>query len=604
MKSILLLLWFLPFSLWAQLNQDSVIAVLAKSKTDSTTLKEKLSAFVKLSTDEIETKKIIGNWIIKEAAKKQFYAIEANANINLGMALLDVGDFEGATKNISSCEAIAEKHKLFELQGRAYNEMANVYYDNKQLKKAVEYFNKSIAINKQSNFKRGEAIAMYNYGGMLLEEGYNSKDTVRQVLNLMQNALKMAIEAKDTNAIITISGGTGRAYVDYGDFDSALNYLAISSKFIKLVKQESAYTTHYLLVGKVYNDKGDYSEAIKYYNLGLTYAFKYNSPRWVYNYYTGLAETYELMNDFKQANTYNKLYSQVHDSLINAENFTAAADIQNKYQREKQEKAVLKLNAENKQKSTLNKFLLAAAIGLILFGLLAYRNFTNKQKLQQAQITELEKDKQLTAIDAMLQGQEEERSRIAKDLHDGLGGLLSGTKLSFINMKENLVLTPENAVQFDKSISMLDNTIADLRKVAHNLMPEALVKFGLQEAVRDFCNSIQSSSNIKVVYQPLGDNRKLPNTAEVFTYRIIQELVNNAVKHANATQIIVQLTTANNKVSIAVEDDGKGFDVNTLTNSKGAGMDNIKYRVQYFNGTIDTVTSAGNGTSVNIELVV
>ena len=80
------------------------------------------------------------------------------------------------------------------------------------------------------------------------------------------------------------------------------------------------------------------------------------------------------------------------------------------------------------------------------------------------------------------------------------------------------------------------------------------------------------------------------------------ELVNNAVKHANATQIIVQLTTNNNKIGIAVEDDGKGIDASALANSKGAGMDNIKYRVQYFNGTIDTVTSAGNGTSVNIEL--
>lgn len=88
----------------------------------------------------------------------------------------------------------------------------------------------------------------------------------------------------------------------------------------------------------------------------------------------------------------------------------------------------------------------------------------------------------------------------------------------------------------------------------------------------------------------------------MFTYRIIQELVNNVVKHANATQIIVQLSTNNNKVGLVVEDDGKGFDMNALANSKGAGMDNIKYRVQYFNGTIDTVTSAGNGASVNIEL--
>lgn len=202
----------------------------------------------------------------------------------------------------------------------------------------------------------------------------------------------------------------------------------------------------------------------------------------------------------------------------------------------------------------------------------------------------------------MLKGQEEERSRIAKDLHDGLGGLLSGTKLSFINMKENLILTPENAEQFDKSLSMLDTTIVDLRKVAQNLMPEALVKFGLNEALRDFCNSIQSSSKITVNCQKIGVNRKLNNTAEVFVYRIIQELTNNAVKHSKATEIIVQLALSETKTSITVEDNGIGYENTNLQNKNGSGLDNIEYRVQYLNGTIDTETGLNKGTSVNIEL--
>jgi signal transduction histidine kinase len=245
-----------------------------------------------------------------------------------------------------------------------------------------------------------------------------------------------------------------------------------------------------------------------------------------------------------------------------------------------------------------------------VFGYLGYTNFRKGQQLAKSQqayqkqkIIELEKDKQLLSIDAMLKGQEEERSRIAKDLHDGLGGLLSGTKLSFMNVKENLVLTPENGVLFDKSLSMLDNTIGDLRKVAQNLMPEALVKFGLHEAVRDFCDSIQSSTGIRVLYHEMGEKRKLDNTAEVFAYRIIQELVNNAVKHAAASQVFVQLTINTDKVRITVEDDGKGFDKNKIKQTKGAGMANIDYRVQYFNGEIDLVTSPGNGTSVNIELI-
>jgi two-component system, NarL family, sensor kinase len=604
MRILIIILCFSCFQLKAQLNTDSLVTALAASATDTVVLKEKLLLLGQLGNDEINAKKIIANWIIKHAASKALHEINAKANIELGIALLDVDDYAEATKYITACESIAEKNKLFVLQGKALNEMANMYYDNKQLIKAVEYYQKSIALNKRNNFKRGEAIAQYNFAGMLLEEGYSSKDTVRLVLNLMLDALRMVTELKDTNAIITLSGGTGRAYVDYGDLDSSLLLLNNAGKLIAAKKLENAYTTHYILVGKIYNDKGNYTEAIKYYNLGLSYAFKYNSPRWVYNYYSSLAETYEQMGDFKQATKYNKLYIAVHDSLINVENFTAAADIQNKYQREKQEKAVIKLNAENRQKSTLNKVLSGTAVGIGLIGFLGYRNFRSRQKLQQSKITELEKDKQLSAIDAMLKGQEEERSRIAKDLHDGLGGMLSGTKLSFINMKENLVLTPENATQFDKSLNMLDNTIADLRKVAHNLMPEALVKFGLDEAVKDFCSSIQSSSSLKVVYQQVGEKRKLTNTAEVFTYRIIQELVNNAVKHANAKQIIVQLNINTHKLSITVEDDGKGFDINTLANSKGAGMDNIKYRVQYFNGTLDIVTAPGSGTSVNINLTV
>ena len=279
---------------------------------------------------------------------------------------------------------------------------------------------------------------------------------------------------------------------------------------------------------------------------------------------------------------------------------TNIQELEKKYETQKKQTEIIELKTTNEKKSTLNKILIGSSIGLLLIGFLGYRNFRNKRKLQNLKITELEKDKQLFAIDTMLKTQEEERSRIAKDLHDGLGGLLSGTKLSFTNMKENLLLTPENAILFEKSIGMLDTTIADLRKVAHNLMPEALVKFGLNDALNDFCSSIQLASNIKVDYQKIGLERKIGNTAETFIYRIIQELVNNAVKHADAKEILVQVAFTNNKIIVTVEDNGKGYDKNLA--STGDGLDNIAYRVKYLSGTIDTVTSPNNGTSVNIEL--
>jgi two-component system, NarL family, sensor kinase len=487
-----------------------------------------------------------------------------------------------------------------------------MYYSNKVYDKALTSFEEALLVCKEDDLILKSSL-LGNMGGIYYalsaKEDTTQSGHVKYDKQLLAKAIgynlqsfKIAQQLKNAKKQISQSNNLCLEYIDLEKLDSASFYLDIAKQLIDKENNPVALTAYYSNEGKLLRAQKKYLQAIGSFKSSVKAGEELNMPQWIYDGYLSIAETYETMGDYKNSLHFYNKYISVRDTAISKENFAAAADIQNKYENEKKEKELIQLNTTNKEKSTLNKIFIGSTIGVSLLGFLGFRNFRGRQKIQQQKITELEKDKQLSAIDAMLQGQEEERSRIAKDLHDGLGGMLSGTKLSFINMKENLVLTPENATQFDKSLSMLDNTIADLRKVAHNLMPEALVKFGLQEAVRDFCNSIQSSSNLKVVYQPLGVQNKLSNTAEVFTYRIIQELVNNAVKHANATQIIVQLTTNNNKVGIAVEDDGKGFDVNALANSKGAGMDNIKYRVQYFNGTIDTVTSAGNGTSINILL--
>jgi signal transduction histidine kinase len=133
-------------------------------------------------------------------------------------------------------------------------------------------------------------------------------------------------------------------------------------------------------------------------------------------------------------------------------------------------------------------------------------------------------------------------------------------------------------------------------------MPEALAKFGLKSAVKDFCESIQAQGNTKIICEQLGTERELGTKGDINVYRIIQELVNNAVKYAQAAQIVVQLTKTPNKVMITVEDDGKGFDLSALERSSGIGIANIKHRVNYLNGSFDIHSKPGDGTTVNIEL--
>ena len=207
--------------------------------------------------------------------------------------------------------------------------------------------------------------------------------------------------------------------------------------------------------------------------------------------------------------------------------------------------------------------------------------------MQQQRIRELEKDRQLVAVDSLLKGQEEERSRLAKDLHDGLGGLLSGVKFSLSNMKDNLIVTPDNMAVFERSLDMIDTSIRELRRVAHNMMPEMLVKFGLDEALKEYCNFVNATklicSKIPVIR---NGNPDWTVRKEIIIYRIIQELLNNILKHAAASEALVQLIKEENRLSIVVEDNGKGFDPSVLENNKGAGWTNIRSRVDYLQGRI------------------
>ncbi len=513
------------------------------------------------------------------------------------------------TKFLLMSLEISEKENLYVLTQKNYRNLSRINVEEENFNNSMIYANKAIEIEKKSpnnvqkalntftladcyqimggkvNLAKSKYIEAYN---LFPQKDYDfsrawmlSSSSFMYIDEDYNKAVEMQLKAQETFDQVAPSSLLSMSNLSY----IARNYYfaAKNDSLIKKIKSSEIPNSRIRLLKE--------SETI--FKRCIILAKKYSNILAQIYFYKNISELQSYQINYKDAYLNLTLSKKLNDSIYSQENKNAIAKLES-------EKEVLKLKTANEKKSTLNKILIGSSIGLLLIGFLGYRNFRNKRKLQNLKISELEKDKQLLAIDTMLKTQEEERSRIAKDLHDGLGGLLSGTKLSFTNMKENLLLTPENAILFEKSIGMLDTTIADLRKVAHNLMPEALVKFGLNDALNDFCSSIQLASNIKVDYQKIGLDRKIGNTAETFIYRIIQELVNNAVKHADAKEILVQVAFTNNKIIVTVEDNGKGYDKNLA--STGDGLDNIAYRVKYLSGTIDTVTSPNNGTSVNIEL--
>lgn len=171
-------------------------------------------------------------------------------------------------------------------------------------------------------------------------------------------------------------------------------------------------------------------------------------------------------------------------------------------------------------------------------------------------------------------------------------------------MKGNVILQQQDAGLFAKSIEQLDKAISEMRRVAHNMMPETLLKFGLTQAIQDYCESINESKIIQLAYKDIGMNERLDNSIEIVLYRIIQELVNNAIKHAQAQNVIIQLVKNEKNVTLTVEDDGKGFDVKTIDKINGFGLTNIQSRVDYLKGNLEIDSQNNIGTSFYITIPV
>jgi signal transduction histidine kinase len=220
-----------------------------------------------------------------------------------------------------------------------------------------------------------------------------------------------------------------------------------------------------------------------------------------------------------------------------------------------------------------------------------------EKQLAGQQIKQLEQEKQLVATQAVLDGEVQERIRLARDLHDSLGSILAAAKYNLLDIKQISTLDGKDVNCYNKAVSLLDDSMNEMRRVAHHLMPDPLSRTGLKQSVADFCNTIPI-----VKFSFYGDEARFDPKLEVVVYRILHELVSNAMKHAKAEHILVQIVRDADKIYLTVQDDGRGFD--TSTESKGMGLRNIRARVTANGGELLVDSKLDKGTEVNIEIPV
>lgn len=494
-----------------------------------------------------------------------------------------------------------------------YSNLSYIYSNIKQYKKAIEYGEMSLRIGRQIKNDYSITTTLVN-----LSTVYISIGEVQRAINALEEARAIAKRTNNQYALLITSLNLGDANIKLGNFNKLKSYYDEALMLAnKLGDQESVVIA---LRGKGLDNfyKKKIVEAELFIKQSLQLAVANNMIDQMGKDYTVLADIAVLKGDFKTNNYYALKSDSIRTLLLNESIAENIQELEAKYETEKKEQQIKQLEQEAdikdlsiKQNRLLNFILVGSLLAVLAIVMLARRTYQQKKKilekensLNQSRIAELEKEKQLMASEAVIKGQDEERGRLAKDLHDGLGGLLSGVKFSLANMKSTVILDADSALVFERSLDMLDHSISELRRVAHNMMPEVLVKFGLSEALKSYCDRLRESQIFKIDFQSIGMEERLSSNTEIFVYRIVQELLNNTAKHAKATHVLVQLARQNNEVSITVEDDGSGFDKSMVDKATGAGLGNIRSRVDYLKGKLDILSAAGQGTSVHITIPV
>jgi len=493
-----------------------------------------------------------------------------------------------------------------------YDNLSVVYIKLKQPEKAKEYAEKAVALARETNDQYNLSISLSNLGLSLMKL-QNLQEAIVSFSECLEVAEQTDNQYLKETALINLAD----IYRRLGNYDKLKTYAEEGLVLAKNLEDISGEGTASLSLGYFFLYKGNYDLALINAQSAERNFASLNMLEELGNAYSLVSQVYLFKKEYKSFQKNQVRLDSVERLSVREQVLKNTQDLEAKYETEKKVQQINQLEQDKAiQELRLgkNRFVLII-LGGVLFTILVVSvllilSYRQKQKimkqekeLQDKRISELETEKLLAAAEAALKGQDDERTRLARDLHDGLGGMLSGIKLSFMNLKETLGKKKEDIQRFDRSIDMLDGSVTELRRVAHNLMPETLLKFGLDTAIRDYCERISDSGTLNVSYQSINlENIDVDQTAQITIYRVVQELVNNTVKHAGATNVNVQIANHDDHFTVCVEDDGIGFDIKKVNNAQGIGWRNIQNRVAFLKGNIDIQSEEKKGTTINIEL--
>lgn len=525
---------------------------------------------------------------------------------SLGTILLSSADYDSAIVLFHKALRIYEEENILYRRQNVYINMGKVYFNLKDYEKAMYYYDKGLEESLRQKVDKSVALCYLNIGMI-----YHRWDSLAKSKEYYELSKAKYSELGFKPGIAFAISNLGAILDLQGKYSLAMKAFK-KSRAIFIEINDIASEQNALVNIALMNERlGNYDKAVKIYDTCLLIASQNKLRREILHIYQNIYKVHKLAGNFEKAYDYSTRYIQLKDSIYSLEKEEIIGDLELKYEKGKDEAHILRLENENLQNSVNLRtrtnqrnvfFIIAAAIILIAFLIVIfYRSKAGKDKIIAAQkIAELEKEKKLLAAKALVEGQEVERRRIATDLHDGIGVLLTTVKMQFTNIREK---SKGNEEDIKRAEELLTQASGDVRKISHNMMSSILTKLGLEEALEDLFEKVNESKNLAARVTIMNDDAfSLSENSEIMIYRIVQELVNNTIKHAEASVISLNMVFDQKNLTLQYSDNGQGFNYKEKMEAGTVGLSSLQTRVEFLSGELNLDTSPGKGYLCYIQI--
>ncbi len=493
---------------------------------------------------------------------------------------------------------------------RAYNTLGILYKGQEKYAEALDAYQKALEKCKTIDLKQGIAVCNGNIATVL----YNLK-RYDEALTFFQNTIELQREMNDRVGLVKSYNNIGLLYNDLEDYTRALDYHQKALEMYRTMDYAEGIALVHLNIGLDHAGMKQYAQAIAHYRESMHMALRHDFPETIEKASGNLARSFAATGRYDSAYHYAVLNKQHSDSLQAAMNNKQVAEFQTQFETEQKEKQITLLSKDNeikelKLKRTRN-LNYAGGLSSILAILLVYFYFQNYKHRRTARETRIrhEADQQVLEMEqrilhTVIDTEEKERKRFATDMHDELGPLLSSVMLYLDEIPRVSGKEQEEMVTYTQDL--VEEAIREVRDISHNLMPGAISGQGLVSALQTFCEKIERTKAITVNFEDKTNGAKFRPGMEVVLYRVIIELINNTLKHAEANEIDLALSRKNGMLEVSYSDDGKGFDPEEVGHgvNGGIGLQNIRDRIASLGGEIRIRSELHKGVDVSMQVTV